>query len=218
MSISWAGFYRMHLHDDPNRASSPPLRMGPAPVPRYPHLGCTDPPTSPTSELLLTALVPQILRRHQEQFSTVRPPHWVRESPSMQRCVALASLDSLPAEWSLAQWPITPSKALRGAHRTLAPMSSVAQLVLLTHGHSSGRLQQMEGKALQSEDPGSHMWPWLGWWWFRCLVEESRDPGVRTHRKAGQEEPRSLQSPGQAPAWETEVTWTDLELWMALGS
>lgn len=57
LSISWAGFYRMHLHDDPNRASSPPLRMGPAPVPRYPHLGCTDPPTSPTSELLLTALV-----------------------------------------------------------------------------------------------------------------------------------------------------------------
>lgn len=115
-------------------------------------------------------LFPQLLRRHQEQFSTVQPPHWVRESPSMQRCVALASLDSLPAEWSLAQWPITPSKALRGAHRTLAPMSSVAQLVLLTHDHSSGRPQQMEGKALQSEDPGSHMWPWLGWWWFRCLA------------------------------------------------
>lgn len=81
------------------------------------------------------------------------------------RGVALASLDPLPAEWSLAQWPITPSKALRVAHRTLATMSSVAQLVLLTHSHSSGRPQQMEGKELQSEDPGSHMWPWLGWWW-----------------------------------------------------
>lgn len=57
LSISWAGFYRMHLHGDPNCASLPPLRTGPAPVPKYPPLGCTDPPTSPTSELLLTALV-----------------------------------------------------------------------------------------------------------------------------------------------------------------
>lgn len=49
------------------------------------------------------------------------------------------------------------------------------------------------------------------------LVEETRDPGVRTHRKAGQGEPCSLQSQGQAPAWEAGVTWADLELWMALG-
>lgn len=49
------------------------------------------------------------------------------------------------------------------------------------------------------------------------LVEDSRDPGVRTHRKAGQGEPRRLQSPGQAPAWEVGVTWAELELWVALG-
>lgn len=219
LSISWAGFYRMHLHDTPTVL---PLRLCARVLHLFPS---THRWAAQTLQSYLRALAhgPCFLRysdvtRSSSVLSSLHIGSW---SHLQCRGVALTSLDSLPAEWSLAQWPITPSKALRVAHRTLATMSSVAQLVLLTHSHSSGRPQQMEGKELRSEDPRSHMWPWLGWWWFSVvpgsLVEDSRDPGVRTHRKAGQGEPRSLQSLGQAPAWEVGVTWADPNHFGAVG-
>lgn len=77
-------FFKYQICTDPNCASSLPSSIGPAPAPKYPPLGCPDPPVLPQSSHWWPWFS-QILGCHQEQFHAVQPPPWALEPPSWQR-------------------------------------------------------------------------------------------------------------------------------------
>lgn len=113
-------FHRTQGNDLPVRRTCAPT---PTVLPKYPPLGCTDPPVLPQNSSSWPQF-PQTLRCHQEQFGTAQPPHWTLRPSSLHRAwpwllwtpILLSNL-----------WVTTPCRALRAATGPQPATASVAQ-------------------------------------------------------------------------------------------